>query len=125
AFWYMNGLALVGPSPYVSPNVGPTWPVRGTGDFNRDGQADLVLQSTVNGAVAIWLMNGPAFAQGIWVSQAGMPDSVRAVADMDNDGFPDFIFQRPNGSVWIGFTKGQTIVRTVDAYNLALPNWTI
>jgi serralysin len=38
-------------------NPGPSWHVKGTGDFNGDGFSDILWQNS-SGAVAIWEMNG-------------------------------------------------------------------
>jgi hypothetical protein len=37
--------------------VGPEWQIRGVGDFNADGRADIVWRHA-DGTVSIWLMNG-------------------------------------------------------------------
>ena len=43
-------------APVIGTNPGPAWHVKGTGDFNGDGHADILWQND-NGSVAIWLMN--------------------------------------------------------------------
>jgi hypothetical protein len=58
----MHGNALIGGGP-VSANPGPSWNVVGTGDFNRDGHSDILLQSA-SGQVAIWDMNGASIVGG-------------------------------------------------------------
>jgi len=41
----------------VGSNPGPSWEVKGSGDFNGDGKSDIVWQSS-DGTPAIWLMDG-------------------------------------------------------------------
>ncbi len=38
------------------------WRMAGTGDFNGDGQTDLLWENTTTGEHEIWLMNGMAIA---------------------------------------------------------------
>ena len=40
----------------VGTNPGPTWHVKGSGDFNGDGHADILWQND-NGSAVTWLMN--------------------------------------------------------------------
>ena len=58
AIWVMNGLTQIpGGSELVGSNPGPSWTEIGTGDFNGDGDADILWQNA-NGQAAIWEMNG-------------------------------------------------------------------
>ena len=38
-------------------NPGPSWQVKGTGDFNGDGKSDILWQGS-DGTPAIWMMDG-------------------------------------------------------------------
>ena len=55
--WLMDaaGTGLIGGAA-IGINPGPTWHVKGSGDFNGDGHADILWQND-NGAVVTWLMN--------------------------------------------------------------------
>ncbi len=44
-------------------NVGSTWTVAETGDFNGDGKSDILYRDTSAGAIAMWYMNGTAVLQ--------------------------------------------------------------
>ncbi len=71
----------------------PGWQVVGSGDFNRDGNRDLVFQYS-DGQLAVWIMNGLSLQK---VEFPPRPDDaswrVGAVTDLDKDGDPDLVFQ--------------------------------
>ena len=48
---------MIDGEPRSAPIPGPTWHVKGTGDFNGDGKSDILWQND-NGTPAIWLMDG-------------------------------------------------------------------
>jgi hypothetical protein len=56
----MNTVSFGAVGPF---NPGPNWQVKGTSDFNGDGNSDILWQSD-DGAPAIWLMNGMNFLSG-------------------------------------------------------------
>jgi hypothetical protein len=53
----MDGLNAVSVGAAGSFNPGPSWQIKGSGDFNGDGKSDILWQYT-DGTPAIWLMNG-------------------------------------------------------------------
>ena len=85
--WHMNGLtetsvATVSPSPVTDTN----WKIVGSGDFNGDGQADLVWQHQTLGYLYIWFMNGDTATSYQSFSPAQVADTnwkVVAVGDLD------------------------------------------
>jgi FG-GAP repeat len=48
----MNGATLRGGGP-VTPNPGPSFRAVGTGDFNKDGDSDILWQNASTGQVSI------------------------------------------------------------------------
>ena len=69
SIWEMHGNTLVGGG-QVRPNPGTAWQAIGTGDFNQDGFADILLQNTNTGAVSVWEMNGNSLIGGGQVGQS-------------------------------------------------------
>ncbi len=61
--WLLNGLNM---TVMGYPNIGPTFPVNqgwgleGTGDYNHDGQTDLLWYNSRTGVVGTWYLNGTA-----------------------------------------------------------------
>jgi serralysin len=88
-------------------NVGPTWHVKGMGDFDGDGLADIVFQND-NGLLAIWQMgglNGTQILSQFNIAQnPGASWHVVGVRDMNSDGRADIVFQNDNGAnaIWAG-----------------------
>jgi len=70
--WLMDGATYVA-SAYLGV-VSTDWVIVGTGDFNNDGNYDIIWQNLVTGDRAIWLMSGtsylsnvsPGSAAGVW-----------------------------------------------------------
>ena len=71
ALWLFDGTKRIGVAS-LSPDRVPDrkqW-VAGSGDFNGDGQTDLVFQHQTTGAVSVWLMNGLTRTSAVTLSPA-------------------------------------------------------
>lgn len=69
----------------LSVNFGDTkWRFAGIGDFAADGNSDLLLQHTVDGTLALWLMRGTVLTNGTLVepSRAAAPGWVVSAPEM-------------------------------------------
>ena len=90
-------------------NVGPTWHVKGMGDFNGSGMESILFQND-NGLLAIWEMggvNGTTILSQFNIAQnPGASWHVVGVRDMNSDGRADIVFQNDNGAnaIWAGFS---------------------
>src|SRR5437016_12602551 len=120
----MNGLTIAAQG---SINVLPdqAWQVKGVGDFNADGRADILWRNLSTGENSIWLMNGLTIAaQG---SVNFFPDQawqVKGIGDFDGDGRADILWRNSvTGANYAYFMNGLAIASegTLDA--LADPSW--
>ncbi len=71
------------------------WKFQTTGDFNGDGQTDILWRHQVTGAVQFWAMNGTTRTQTIDLSYA-LSDAnwkIQGAGDFDGDGFDDIIWR--------------------------------
>ncbi|MBW0005827.1 MAG: VCBS repeat-containing protein [Hyphomicrobiales bacterium] len=108
AHWTLNGAQItsaqqvtLGGNP-VAPNA--SWNVVGVGDFNGDGQANLLWRNT-NGSVIDWTMNGSQITSSQNVTLGGTPVTpdaswnVAGIGDFNGDGKSDVLWQNTNGSL--------------------------
>ena len=110
--WYLGGpggITLQGAANLDKTNP---WHIVGTGDFNGDGFPDVVWQDPVSGMVQIWYMGGTTAGQigsqlQTAINLTANSWHVVAIADFNQDGHPDVVFQNPaNGAAQIFFYTG-------------------
>ncbi len=99
----------------------------GSGDFNHDGQTDLVFQNQATGAVSVWLMNGLSRSSAVTLSPTG-PAAWRlaAVADWNRDENPDLVFQNATtGVVEIAYLNGTVFAGHASVSPSRAPAWRV
>ena len=100
-----NGNGTFG-TPFITPtNTNPASLV--VGDFNRDGQLDIVVGNTSANNVSFFAGNGDnTFAAGVTSPSLNFPDSI-AAGDFNGDGILDIVGVAPNyNSVEVTLGKG-------------------
>jgi hypothetical protein len=107
AVWFMNGLTFI-EGRLLSPNrvTDLDWRIAGAGDFNGDGQNDLLWQNNRTGVITIWFMNGTNFAGPGAITPNTVADTnwkIKTVVDIDGDGKPDFVWHEQTSAGWLVF----------------------
>jgi autotransporter-associated beta strand protein/probable HAF family extracellular repeat protein len=100
--WVNNNYTTFTKSTVPNAAMGAEWSGFGVGDFNNDGNSDL-LWTNNNGQVAIWDLNGPNLAGfGIPAGQMGAEWYVAAIADFNGDHKSDLLWLSTNhqAAVW-------------------------
>lgn len=112
----MNGVAVNGggfvAGASVALGAGTSWRVVNTGDFNRDGSADLVLQHP-DGSSYILLMNGTNVVGAGFVQNATSPYRVTHVLDFNGDGRSDVVLRHAIDGTTAIFLMNGTVVSSV------------
>jgi hypothetical protein len=108
--WDMNNNRIVGGGSTTqngtAVNPGHYWAVAGTGDFNHDGYADILLRGT-GGEVTIWDMNDNRIVGGGSATQNGAKANlgsywtIAGTGDFNHDGYADILWTGVGGEVSI------------------------
>lgn len=98
--WYMNGATIQSEALFGRGIGDSSWNVAAVGDFNRDGQQDIVLrhQNPLGlGQNIIWLMNGSTIIDEMAIGR-DVPDTdwkILGAGDGDGDGNADLMLYNP------------------------------
>ena len=126
--WYLN----CQPNTSCYPPLGAAnvtranpWNIVGIGDFNGDGNPDVVWQDPVSGAIQIWYLGGSGGVTLLGAANITTknPWKVVSVADFNGDGHPDLLWQDPiSGWAQIWYLGGAQGTTLLGAANLTLKN---
>lgn len=121
ATWYTNNNGI---KSFVTGTVGTNERIKGAGDFNGDGNGDLVIHNSVSGEVKFWYGDGtirstPAGLDKIGFNVLGF--DIQAVGDFNGDGKSDLAWRETSGpgigkvSIWN--LDGNNLVSAGYAFN--------
>jgi hypothetical protein len=129
ATWSMIGTNLDSAS-FLTPNhPGDGWRIAGAGDFDGDSKHDILFQHS-DGTLGVWFMNGTEqkVAGLLQPSQPSDPAwGATAVADFNQDGKSDVLFQHTDGTVAVWQMDGLHMVQgsIVNAGQPEDPAWRV
>ena len=96
----MNGGTILASG--VAGTMGSDWGLVGVGDFNSDGNSDILFRQQGTGTTVIWKINGTRQAV---VFEPGVPTDwhVVGVGDFNNDHTSDILWRNDNGiaAIWL------------------------
>lgn len=124
-FWKLNDMSFESPS-LLSPAVkDAAWQIRGIGDFDGDGNLDLLWHNTQTGDNAFWKLNKMSFDQGIFTLKTPLGWQIEGTSDFDGDGKLDLL--------WRNYSTGETALWKMNGMTFAQGvflsvkdlNWTI
>ncbi len=125
--WFMDGITIDNRANVVAADggadiVGPPWSIVGVGDFNKNGQADILWFNSSNNQMQIWFMDGITIDNRANVvdennnaPNVGPPWSIVGVADFDGDGGADILWHNSSTKetkIW--FMDGHKVFNGAD-----------
>ena len=106
------------------------WHIRGVGDVNGDGRADLIWQNDTGG-LAVWQLNGFNVTAASLLSVPSVADTnwvIAGAGDVDGDGKADLAWRnKVTGAIGVWYMNGSTVMQT-KAFSIAAVsdlNWKI
>ena len=95
--WYMNGAEFLGENVF-SQVLDTAWRIGGTGDFNGDGQNDILWRyygtGAYQGLVDIWYMNGSEFlGENVFTQVTDTAWEIAGTGDFNGDGETDILWR--------------------------------
>ena len=132
AAWLMDGTIMI-ESVLLSPDrvTDVNWKIVGSGDFNRDGHADLLWWNAEDGWLVAWDMVGTQMVGSVSLIPERVADVSWvpvSVADVNVDGTSDLIWQhRTEGWLAVWLMNGRTLLSSVSLSpeRVADVNWRI
>ena len=129
--WFMDGTRMMAGVSLNPDRVADTdWKVVATGDFNGDGQRDILWQHSTAGLLAVWLMNGTRLMDGRLLTPGHIADAnwrMVGSGDFNGDGRTDIVWQNTFGYLCVWLMNGSTLLEGVwlNPNQVADTNWKI
>ena len=117
AVWFLRGSQVISTQFLSVDRVADTnWKIRGVGDTNGDGMADLVWQHQTEGWLAVWYMNGTQVTATQFLSVNRVADTdwqIAGAGDTNGDGKADIVWQhRTAGWLAVWYLNGIQVTNT-------------
>src|SRR6266511_4014821 len=110
--WEMNGQQVQAEGTVAHAPVTTDWHVQGVGDFNGDGDSDVLWRQDGSGQIYVWEMNGQQVQTEGAVAHAFVTDDwhVQGIGDFNGDGNSDVLWRQDgSGQVYIWEMNGQQV----------------
>jgi hypothetical protein len=132
--WFMNGSTFIGEAVF-SQVLDTAWQIAGTGDFNSDGQTDILWRNygtgPYQGLNVIWFMNGSTFqGEAVFSQVTDTAWVIDGMGDFNNDGQTDILWRYYGTGAYQGlndiwYMNGTTFVSEEVFSQVMDTNWRI
>src|SRR5688500_13348401 len=126
-FFPLNGTAILAGEGHVRTVSDMSWEIAGTGDFDGDGQADILWRNQATGENYIYFMDGKVvIGEGFIRSVSDLSWKLAGVGDFDGDGRADILWRNSStGENYAYLMSGLSIVNEGYLRTVADQSWLV
>src|SRR5437879_9549929 len=125
----MNGTAIKASEGFIRTVADPAWQVKGVGDFDGDGKADIVWRNSSSGQNYLYPMDGMTIkpTEGYLRTVADLAWQIAAVGDYDGDGKSDLRWRNSSTGQNYLYPMDGTTIKPSEGFLRTVPvgNWTV
>ena len=125
----MNGTIIKPGEGYLRTVADPAWQVKGVGDFDGDGKADIVWRNITSGQNYLYPMDGTTIkpTEGSLRTIADLNWQIVAVGDYDGDGKSDLLWRNSSTGENYIYPMDGTTIKPTEGYlrTVPQPNWQV
>ncbi len=126
AVWFMKGTNWSGQVGWLPRRAGPEWRAEATGDFNQDGQVDVVWRHQSNGRNAIWLLHGTNLAKSVEIrAEPDLENRLVGAGTFNGIGQTDLLWRHRQGTNVIWLMSGTDVIGSAHLPAQSDSNWEI
>jgi hypothetical protein len=126
--WYMNGTQWIGSAVLLGVSD-LNWQIVGTGDFNKDGNVDILWRYNGSGGYnVVWYLNNATWTGSAELISIGNPAwQIAGTGDYNNDGNIDILWRYygPGSSNVIWYMNGVSWIESAELIPVPDLNWKI
>ena len=125
----MDGTTIKPTEGYLRTVAEQAWQVKGVGDFDGDGKADIVWSNSANGQNYLYPMDGTTIkpTEGYLRTVADTTWQIVAVGDYDGDGKADILWRNSSSGQNYLYPMDGTTIQPTEGYlrTVPQPNWQV
>jgi uncharacterized delta-60 repeat protein len=117
--WYLGGIdgTEFRSGQSISAVIDQNWNIVGSGDFNVDGEADLLWRNSASGQNVVWTLGGTSNKEFIETGFVGSDWKLQGNGDFDGDGSKDYIWRNQNSGAIVAWFLNQGSYRDATSFS--------